>query len=99
MHAWIGPVVLVAIAIAFANLPFVSNRLFGIVTLATKPLALRVLEVGFGYGIVAIIAVMLERQAHGSVYPQGWEFYAITVCLFLVLAFPGFVFRYLWRQR
>ena len=27
--------------------------------------------------------------------PQGWEFYAVTLTLFVTLAFPGFVYRYL----
>ena len=30
--------------------------------------------------------------------PQGWEFYAITATLFLTLAFPGFVYRYLYKR-
>jgi hypothetical protein len=40
---------------------------------------------------------MLESNA-GNVFNQGWQFYAVTVCLFLVLAFPGFTFRYLRRR-
>jgi hypothetical protein len=27
-----------------------------------------------------------------------WQFYAVTVCLYLVLGFPGFVHRYLRRR-
>ena len=34
----------------------------------------------------------------GPVYRQRWEFYAVTVCLFLVFAYPGFIYRYLWRR-
>jgi pimeloyl-ACP methyl ester carboxylesterase len=34
----------------------------------------------------------------GQVYPQGWEFYAVLVCLYLTFAFPGFVWRQLRRQ-
>jgi hypothetical protein len=41
---------------------------------------------------------MLEARS-GTVAPQTWEFYAITACLFAVLAFPGFVVRYLRKQR
>ncbi|MEY4294772.1 MAG: hypothetical protein RLY82_460, partial [Pseudomonadota bacterium] len=29
----------------------------------------------------------------------GWEFYAITGALFITLAFPGFVYRYLLKHR
>ncbi|MEY4711160.1 MAG: hypothetical protein RIS88_610, partial [Pseudomonadota bacterium] len=35
----------------------------------------------------------------GQNAPQGWEFYAVTVTLFLTLAFPGFVYRYLYQRR
>ena len=40
---------------------------------------------------------LLERRA-GQIAPQGWEFYAVTGTLFLTLAFPGFVYRYLLRR-
>jgi hypothetical protein len=33
------------------------------------------------------------------VFPQSWEFYAVSACLFIVLAFPGFVLRYLYKPR
>jgi hypothetical protein len=34
----------------------------------------------------------------GTPQHQGWEFYAVTGCLFIVMAYPGFVYRYLWRR-
>ena len=48
-------------------------------------------------GKVGGIALLLERRA-GQIAPQGWEFYAVTGTLFLTLAFPGFVYRYLLRR-
>ena len=48
--------------------------------------------------VAANLALLLERRA-GQIYPQGWEFYAITATLFLTLAFPGFVWRYLTKRR
>jgi hypothetical protein len=33
------------------------------------------------------------------VFSQTWEFYAISGCMFVVLAFPGFVLRYLRKRR
>ncbi|TFV86745.1 DUF2818 family protein [Oxalobacteraceae bacterium OM1] len=89
-------ILLAAIA---ANLPFVNERLFGVIPLPrqTKPLWLRLLELLVLYFAVRGAGYMLEAQA-GNVFPQGWEFYAITACLFLVLAYPGFVFRYLRRR-
>ena len=44
------------------------------------------------------LALLLEKRA-GQIAPQGWEFYAITGTLFITLAFPGFVYRYLVRRR
>ena len=57
----------------------------------------RVLEVVAGYFIVGAIGFWIEASL-GRATPQGWEFYALTACLFLVLAFPGFVYRFLWRS-
>ena len=39
-----------------------------------------------------------EHQA-GQIVAQGWEFYAVTAALFVTLAFPGFVYRYLLKHR
>ncbi len=50
------------------------------------------------YFVVGGLALLLERRA-GQIAPQGWEFYAITATLFVTLAFPGFVYRYLLRRR
>ena len=50
------------------------------------------------YFVVGGLALLLEKRA-GQIAPQGWEFYAITGTLFVVLAFPGFIYRYLVRRR
>ncbi|MGL6204319.1 MAG: DUF2818 family protein, partial [Giesbergeria sp.] len=50
------------------------------------------------YFAVGGLALVLEGRV-GQVAPQGWEFYAVTAALFLTLAFPGFVYRYLLRRR
>jgi hypothetical protein len=57
----------------------------------------RFLELLVFYGVLGGITRLLENQLYGAPYPQSWEFYAITFCLFLVLASPGFVVVYLWR--
>jgi hypothetical protein len=49
------------------------------------------------YLLVGAVAVGLEHSL-GQVAPQGWEFYAVTGCLFLTLGFPGFVYRYLYKR-
>ena len=98
----------VALSLAAANLPFLSERVLGLVPLKTssagdgsrrtKSLPLRLLELIVLYFVVGFLARLLESGI-GGVFKQGWEFYAITGCLFLVLAFPGFVWRYLRKRR
>ena len=63
-----------------------------------KSLWLRIFELIILYFCVGAIAFLLEAAA-GNRFPQRWEFYTINACLFLVLAFPGFVFRYLKHHR
>ncbi|TFZ04640.1 DUF2818 family protein [Ramlibacter rhizophilus] len=89
----------IVLALLAANLPFFTERLFGLVRLhGPKGLGLRVLELLVLYFLVGGVALLLERRA-GQIAPQGWEFYAITGSLFLTLAFPGFVWRYLYKHR
>jgi Protein of unknown function (DUF2818) len=88
----------IILAFVAANLPFLSNRMLLVRAMAgPKPLALRLLELLLLYGLVGVLALTLEQRI-GQVAPQGWEFYAVTACLFLTLAFPGFVYRYLYRR-
>ena len=98
---------MIALGILGANLPFLNEKLFAAVPLKKaaqaeqgwrKPLALRLLEMVILYFIVGAVAFALEARI-GNGFPQTWEFYAITACLFLVLAFPGFVTRYLRKRR
>jgi hypothetical protein len=98
--------IVVAVALAAANLPFANERVFGFVSLKptqteqarTKPFVARLLELLVLYFLVGLVGYLLESRI-GNVFAQGWEFYAVTGCLFLVLAFPGFVFRYLRKRR
>ncbi|OOG42802.1 DUF2818 family protein [Polaromonas sp. A23] len=89
----------VALALLAANLPFISNRLLLVYRLvAPKNLAIRLAELVFWYFVVGGLALFLEQRL-GQIAPQGWEFYAITGTLFITFAFPGFVFRYLFKHR
>ena len=86
---------MVLLAVVGANLPFLNNRLLAVIPLSKpKILAWRVAELVLCYFLVGGIGLALE-QAAGQIYPQRWEFYATTAALFLTLAFPGFVFKYL----
>lgn len=91
--------VVVVLALVTANLPFVSNRLFVIYSLAGgKNLAGRLGELVVWYFVVGGAGLLLEKS-RGQIASQGWEFYAITGALFVTLAFPGFVYRYLFKKR
>lgn len=56
------------------------------------------IELAAGFALTAVLAYILESRA-GSVHDQGWEFYATVVCLYLIFAFPCFVWRYFWHTR
>jgi len=91
--------VVLAAALAAANFPFLNDRFLGLLPhrAARKRLGLRLVELVLLYLIVGGLGLVLENRI-GQIYPQGWEFYAITATLFLTLAFPGFVWRYLVRH-
>lgn len=91
--------VLIALAVLAANLPFVNQRLFWLGPVRQpKALGWRLLELVLLYLLVGAIGLALENNA-GQIAPQGWEFYAVTGTMFLTLAFPGFVYRYLVHRR
>jgi len=103
--AWL----VIAVAIAAANLPFLTEGVFGFIPLKPapgsaeprpKPFWARLAELVVLYFVVGGLARVLEGQL-GDVFPQTSAnmFYPITACLFLVLAFPGFVLRYLRKHR
>jgi hypothetical protein len=92
--------ILILLALLAANLPWLSDRLFYLVPLRRqpKPFAWRLFELVALYFALGALAIAVERNVLGQVAPQHWEFYAITACMFLVFAFPGFIYRYLWRR-
>lgn len=91
--------ILIAMAFAMANLPFVNERLMALVPskrYAIKPPFLIVAELFVWYILAGLLAYAFET-ALVNPFPRGWEFYVITMCIFLVLGFPGFVYRYLMK--
>lgn len=106
MNPAVAVAVVIVLAVLAANLPFVNDRLFGVIPLSSaggmlkqgrKAFWLRLLELAVLYFVVGGVARLLEAQL-GGLHVQRWEFYAITACLFIVLAYPGFVHRYLRRR-
>ena len=83
-----------ALALLLANLPWLSQRCFLILQCVSKSMWVRLLEWFVLYFVVGGIALLLEDRTMGSIYPQAWEFYAVTLALFMVFAFPGFIYRH-----
>ncbi len=94
---------MIVLALIGANLPFSNERLFALLPLRRagqvhdKSFCWRLLELFVLYLAVGAIGTLLEARI-GNVFTQTWGFYAVTGCLFIVLAFPGFAFRYLRKQ-
>lgn len=69
----------------------------GYTAVTAKPLVVRLLEVLLFYFMVGAVGFAFEASVSNP-FAKGWEFYAITLSLFLVMAYPGFVYRYLLRH-
>jgi hypothetical protein len=66
--AWL----VLVLAFCGANLPFVTQRLLGVVALRDgKNLAMRLGELVLMYFVVGGIGLLLEQRA-GQIAPQGW---------------------------
>ena len=92
--------IILLLAFVAANLPWFSNKLFYVFPLkfSAKNLAWCLLELIILYVIVGGIAFYAEHATFGQVSAQGWEFYTVTFSLFLVFAFPGFIYKVLWKK-
>ena len=88
-------ILVLALAFIAANLPWISERILFIwkPENSKSPWA-RLLEWLLLYFLMGAIAVGLESKTMGETHAQDWEFYAVTVCLFLVFALPGFIYRH-----
>ena len=53
-----------------------------------------VLATGATLHIAGQIGWNAEKKFTSDIYEQGWEFYTSTLCLFLVFALPGFIYRF-----
>lgn len=89
---------LVCCMLWFANVPFVSASFLGFFCVKHKSIGLRILEIAIGYLAVLFLGVCIEiNLAQFTV--QSWPFYVLTLCGFLILAFPGIVYCFFWSKR
>lgn len=92
---------LLLLAFIIANLPWFSEKLFYLLPLKAgrKSLAWCLFELIVLYTLVGALTAYAEYAIYGQVSKQGWEFYTVTFSLFLVFAFPGFIYRTLWVKQ
>lgn len=94
----LGTTIIVFIIIAFiaANLPWISERLFGLIPVKSnkKAVWMSLLEWFALYILIGLVALGIEKKFTSDIYSQDWEFYASTFCLFIVFALPGFIYRF-----
>lgn len=90
---------LLVTAIVLSNIPFIlSNRLFIFLKVPDKSVIITAGEWFLYFIITGFFAYMLENKSMGHVAPQDWEFYTVTFFMFMIFAFPGFVYRYNLKQ-
>jgi hypothetical protein len=89
-------ITLFLVALCLANLPWLNERLFLFFSPAGghKQLWICLLEWFVYFVIWLVLAFGVEKKLMGEITRQGWEFYVITICLFVVFALPGFIYRY-----
>ena len=94
----LGFVVVIGVLVLLANLPFIASRFMGLVTLPTPKAGFALfVEVLLCYSLSLLGVSFFESQLEGVSYSQGWEFYVVLSCLFVVAGFPGFVRHFFWR--
>lgn len=82
-----------------ANLPFFSKKFLFVFPLSkNKHAGWCLLELFIWMTLVFLLGIWFEGSL-GNVFPKRWEFFAIFICLFLVAAFPGFVWRFLRKNK
>jgi Protein of unknown function (DUF2818) len=93
LSIWIVTVV----AFVGANLPFINKKFLLFVSLSSvKKLPVHCFELVVYYILVGCFGLIIENNI-SQIAAQNWEFFAVTLALFLTFSFPGFVYRYLLK--
>jgi hypothetical protein len=88
-------VLLLAVGLVAANLPWFSDRILFVLPSrdGRKRVVVRLGEWLLMYGVFLLAGFGLERAVDGAWHSQGWVFYTVTLCLFAVFAAPGVIWR------
>ncbi|WP_028356994.1 DUF2818 family protein [Brackiella oedipodis] len=73
-------------------------KLLGFANGLHKSFAVRLVELLVLFFLVGSLGLAIERH-YINATQQNWQFYAVALCLYLVMAYPGFVFRHLLKTR
>ena len=87
-------VVLLVLSFIVANMPWLSDKVFLFKSVTKKSAWWRWLESFVGYLLLIALGLAAEYKSMGTLSTQDWEFYVVTLCLFVVLALPGFIYCY-----
>jgi hypothetical protein len=99
MNEWIVPAALL-LSFVLVNLPWFTQGLFVLIPLKTvKSNGVRFGELLIYILISLGLMIGLELKATGERYAQDWEFYAVTFFIFVLFAFPGFIYRFIYKTR
>ena len=87
-------VIFLIFSILMANFPWLSDKLFCIRQIAHKSGWFRWFECLCWYVLTFSVGFALEYKIMGTNTAQNWEFYVVTICLFVVFALPSFIYHY-----
>lgn len=91
-------VTLLVVAFIAANIPFLTDRVAAVISVKNKHFAWCLLELVILFVVVGMFARFLESRQM-QIQPQHWQFFVTTGALFIVFAFPGFVYKFFWKMR
>jgi len=88
--------ILLIASIIAANLPWLTERSLLIFPPqpSGKPVWMRLIEWFILFIIMGGVAIGLEIKATGGSHSQDWEFYWVSLFLFMIFALPGFIYRH-----
>ena len=88
---------LLVLGVLLANAPFCYGRFLFLGPHKWQRPGFLLLELLLAYAIFLGLGWGLEGY-FGQRQAQAWQFYAVSLCLFLTLGFPGFVARFLLKK-
>lgn len=85
------------LAVILANVPFLTSRFLFFLKPPHKSFVLELFEFLVYFIVMGLISHVLESKT-GNAHTQELSFYVVVFCVFVCLAFPGFVYRYFWKN-